>query len=109
MSAIASYANSKLTANRHFIFEVDPDPAYQNSRMRLYMYYADELEKAEIGDEILVYQQIVSRGKDGVWYADGTYIGVATVGNYYGGGNAGKDVKTISPDTWKSTAVTSEE
>ena len=105
MSAIASYANSKLTANLHFIFEVDPDPAYQDSRLRLYMYYGDECSAAKNGDEIMVYQQIVSRGSDGIWVADGTYIGVATVGNYYGGGNAGKDVKTISPYTWRSVDV----
>ena len=100
MSAIASYANSKLTANLHFIFEVDPDPAYQDSRMRLYMYYGNDCTNAKVGDTIMVYQQIVTRGSDGVWFADGTYIGKATVGNYFGGGNAGKDVKTISPYTW---------
>ena len=105
MSAIATYANAKLTANLHFIFEVDPDPAYQNKRLRLYMYYGDECANAKIGDEIMVYQQIVTRGADGVWYADGTYIGKATVGNYFGGGNSGKDVKTISPYTWKWTST----
>lgn len=108
MSAIATYANAKLTQNLHFIFEVDPDPAYQDKRMRLYMYYGNDVTAAKVGDEIMVYQQIVSRGSDGVWYADGTYIGVATVGNYFGGGNAGKDVKTISPYTWKSAVVTEE-
>ncbi len=108
MSAIASYANAKLTKNLHFIFEVDPDPAYQKSRMRIYMYYAEDIEDARTGDEIMVYQQIVSRGSDGVWYADGTYIGVATVGDFFGGGNAGKDVKTISPYTWRSAATIAE-
>ena len=108
MSSIASFANAKLTEDLHFIFEVDPDPAYQDTRMRLYMYYGNDIEKANNGDEIMVYQQIVTRGADGVWFADGTYIGVATVGNYFGGGNSGKDVKTISPYTWKST-VTAEE
>ncbi len=109
MSAIAQFANAKLTSDLHFIFEVDPDPAYQSSRMRLYMYYADDCNAAKTGDEIVVYQQIVSRGADGVWYADGTYVGKATVGNYYGGGNAGKDVKTISPYTWRATSAQSEE
>ena len=108
MSAIATYANAKLTANLHFIFEVDPDPAYQDSRMRLYIYYGNECAAAKIGDEILVYQQIVTRGDDGIWFADGTYIGTATVGNYFGGGNSGKDVKTVSPYTWKSTVVKGE-
>lgn len=108
MSSIASFANANLTSDLHFIFEVDPDPAYQSTRMRLYMYYADDCERASIGSEITVYQQIVSRGEDGVWRADGTYIGVATVGNYYGGGKSGKDVKTISPYTWKSVVTTAE-
>ncbi len=103
MSAIATYANAKLTKNLHFIFEVDPDPAYQDTRLRLYMYYGNECEDAQIGDDIMVYLQIVSRGADGVWFADGTYIGIATVGNYFGGGNSGKDVKTISPYTWRSS------
>lgn len=108
MSSIATHVNSKLTSNLHFIFEVDPDPAYQNKRMRLYMYYEEDLKKANSGDQIVVYQQIVSRGSDGVWYADGTYIGVATVGYYFGGGNSGKDVKTISPYTWKSNVTVAE-
>ena len=73
------------------------------------MYYGDDCDKAKNGDEITVYQQIVTRGSDGVWYEDGTYIGTATVGNYFGGGNAGKDVKTISPYTWRAVAVYSEE
>ena len=100
MSAIATYANSNLSTNLHFIFEADPDPAYQATRMRIYMYYGTDIEKAKTGDEIMVYQQIVSRGADSVWHADGTYVGVATVGNFYGGGNSGKDVKTINPYTW---------
>lgn len=108
MSAIATYANSKLTANLHFIFEVDPDPAYQDTRMRLYMYYGNDCKVAKIGDDIMVYQQIVTRGKDGVWYADGTYVGIATVGNYFGGGNSGKDVKTISPYTWRTSNTVEE-
>lgn len=104
MSAIATYANAKLTSNIHFIFEVDPDPAYQNKRMRLYMYYGDEIEAATTGENIMVYLQIVTRGDDGVWYADGTYVGEAPVGNYFGGGNAGKDVKTIDPYSWVYTS-----
>ncbi len=100
MSAIASFANAKLTADLHFIFEVDPDPAYQETRLRLYMYYGEDCENANDGDEIMVYLQIISRDSNGVWFADGTYIGEATVGDYFGGGNAGKDVKTINPYSW---------
>ncbi len=108
MSAIASFANSNLTENLQFIFEADPDPAYQETRLRLYMYYDSDCENAKAGDEILVYQQIISRDSNGVWYADGTYIGKATLGYYFGGGNSGKDVFTISPYTWTAGGVTSE-
>ena len=92
------------SANLHFIFMVDPDPAYRNTRMRLFMYYGSDCNGASVGDEIMVYQQIVTRGSDGVWFADGTYIGTATVGDYFGGGNSGKDVRTVDPYTWKSNS-----
>ena len=32
-------------------------------------------------------------------------IGVATVGDYFGGGNAGKDVKTVDPYSWRYTST----
>ena len=106
MSAVAQYANSKLkNSDVEFLFEVDPDPAYQRTRMRLYMYYGTDLDNAKNGDRIMVYRQIVTRGADGVWYADGTYVGTAVVGYYFGGGNSGKDVRTISPYTWESNAI----
>ena len=76
--------------------------------MRLYMYYENDIKKASTGDEIMVYQQIVTRRSDGVWIADGTYIGVAKVGYFFGGGKSGNDVKTINPYTWTSTATTEE-
>ena len=104
MSAVAEYANSKLSKNLHFVFEADSDPNYTDKRMFLYMYYGNECTVANTAKEILVYKQVVTRGDDGIWFADGTYIGRATVGHYYGGGNNGKDVLTISPYTWKSGA-----
>ncbi|MBO5907106.1 MAG: InlB B-repeat-containing protein [Clostridia bacterium] len=107
MSAIASFANSNLTKELQFIFEVDPDPAYRETRLRLYMYYESDIDNAKTGDQILVYQQIISRDSNGVWYADGTYIGQATVGYFFGGGNSGKDVFTINPYTWVAGGVTS--
>ena len=109
MSAIATFANSFITTEYQFLFEADPDPEYRDKRMRLYMYKAEDIEKAKTGEEITVYQQIVSKGSDGKWYADGTYVGVATVGNFFGGGKNGKDVKTISPYTWKFVSVSSDE
>ena len=102
MSSIAEFANVKLTDELHFIFEADPDPEYKNNRLMLYMYYGDECDSAQNGDRILVYKQIIIRGDDDVWVASGTYIGSAVVGYYFGGGNSGKDVKTISPYTWVS-------
>ena len=108
MSDVATTANKNLSTTLHFIFEADPDPVYTSRRMRIYMYYKQDIDDANLGDEILVYKQIVSR-KDGVWYADGTYIGTAVVGEYFGGGNSGKDVKTINPYSWKATTATIEE
>lgn len=107
MSAVAEYANSRLADeadDMHFIFEVDPDPEYQNKRMFLYMYYSYDCIEENTGKEIMVYKQVISRDTNGVWFADGTYIGRATVGEFYGGGNNGKDVLTISPYTWKAGA-----
>ena len=101
MTAVTQQANTKLTQNLHFIFEAAPDPAYQSKRMILYMYYETDIDDAEEGQEIMVYKQIVSRGNDGVWFADGTYIGRAEVGEFFEGGNSGKDVWTINPYSWK--------
>ena len=39
-----------------------------------------------------------------MWFADGTYIGRATVGEFFGGGKNGKDVLTVNPYSWKSGA-----
>lgn len=104
MSSIAEQANAKLTSDLHFIFEVDPDPQHQSTRLRLYMYYQNDCDGAKEGDEILVYKQIISRGSDGVWFADGTYIGRAEVGSFFGGGNSGKNVWTVNPYSWKAGA-----
>ena len=110
MSAIASFANSKLVGDTtmDFIFEADSDPAYQDKRMTLYMYYSADCKNASTGDKIIVYKQIVSKASDGTWFADGTYVGKAAVGNFFGGGNAGKDVKTINPYTWTASTTISE-
>lgn len=105
MSAIASYANSKLTKNLEFIFVADEDPAYENSRMCIYMYYSEAIDSASNSAKILVYKQVVTRRADGVWIADGTYVGYAEVGNYFGGGNNGADVRTINPYSWKAGEI----
>ena len=111
MANIASSANSILGKNNdyYFVFEADSDPAYQENRMYLYMYYGSECAAAATGDRILVYKQIVIRGSDGVWYADGTYKGYATVANIYDGGNSGKDVKTVNPYTWMAGELPSDD
>ena len=109
MSAIASYANSKLTKNLEFIFVADEDPAYQDTRMCIYMYYSDTIDKAATGDKILVYKQVVSRRADGRWVADGTYIGYAEVGRFFGGGKNGADVTTVNPYSWKAGEIPANE
>lgn len=99
MTEVAENANSKLTKNLHFVFEADPT---NNNRLFIYMYYGESCTENMKGSEILVYKQVVTRGKDGIWYADGTYIGRAVVGEYFGGGKNGKDVLTINVYTWKA-------
>ena len=103
MATIASEANSLLGKNNdyYFVFEAEPDPALKNNRLYLYMYYGSECSAEKVGTRIVVYKQILTRGSDGVWYADGTYKGHAAVANIYGGGNNGQDVKTVNPYTWQ--------
>ena len=101
MASVAENVTKNLTENLEFIFEADPDLAHRNNRMNLYMYFEKDINDASDGDEILVYKQVVSRGDDGVWREDGTYIGRAVVGDFFDGGNNGKTVKTINPYTWK--------
>ena len=102
MSAIAEYANAKIADdNVDFIFEAVDDPDLKETRLILYMYYGYECVTANMGQEIVTYKQILTRGSDGVWFADGTYIGRAVVGNFFGGGNSGKDVLTVNPYSWK--------
>lgn len=62
-----------------------------------------------VGTEIMVYKQVVTRGSDGVWIKDGTYIGRATVGYFFGGGKNGKDALTVNAYSWKAGIATIEE
>ena len=101
MSELAEKANDKLESYLHFIFMVDETNA---NRLILYMYYETDCTEEAIGSRIPVYQQIVSL-KDGKWVADGTYLGHAIVGEYYGGGSNGKDVLTIDAYSWRAGAV----
>ena len=106
MTDVAMSANAKLTKNLHFIFEADPN---NNNRLLLYMYYGEDCTEDVVGTEIMVYKQVVTRGSDGVWIKDGTYIGRATVGYYYGGGKNGKDALTVDAYSWKAGIATIEE
>ena len=108
MAKLASEVNKKLTANLHFVFEADPDPAYQETRLRLYMYYYEELVDAKDGEEIMVYRQIFSLSDDGDWYPDGTYVGWAVVGNFFAGGNDGGKKRTINTYTWRLSNTVAE-
>ena len=102
MSAIAEYANAKIADdNIDFIFEAVDDPELKETRLILYMYYGYECVQGSIGQNIMVYKQIFTRGSDDIWFADGTYIGQAEVGYFFGGGNAGKDILTVNPYSWK--------
>lgn len=102
MSSVAQAVNKNLTNELQFIIEADredPDKLY------LYMYYASDCTRnTPNGTVILTYKQILKRNSSGEWIEDGTYVGRATVGDYHGGGNNGKDVHTVSPYTWKAGA-----
>ncbi len=100
MTQIATFANQKLTDEFGFIFEAVPN---NNKQMYIYMYYSNYCTRDAIGTEILVYKQVVTRGDDGVWFADGTFVGRSVVGNYFAGGN--KEL-TIDAYGWKSGAPT---
>ena len=102
MTDVATTANRNLTAELQFFFEADPQ---NRNRMFLYMYYKSDCTASKVGESILTYLQVVSRDENGVWYADGTYKGQATVGYFYGGGNNGKDVLTVNAYSWTATAV----
>ena len=102
LTDLALRANEYLTENLQFIFEADPT---NKNRLIIYMYYAEECTSIVVGKEINVYKQVVTRNSSGVWIADGTYVGRAVVGYYYGGGNNGKDVLTIDAYSWKSGTV----
>lgn len=106
MTEVTENANALLTAELQFIFEAD---ATNRDRLFLYMYYRSDCTEDAIGTDILVYKQVVSRGADGVWFADGTYIGHATVGYFYGGGKNGKDVLTVNPYSWRAGTLMSAE
>ncbi len=106
MSDLAANANAKLDNTLQFFFEADPTNA---NRIFLYMYYEDTINAANMGDEILVYKQILLRGNDGEWKENGTYMGRATVGYFFGGGNNGKDVLTVDAYSWKAGSVSAQE
>ena len=101
MSDLAHRANEELTEELQFLFEVDPT---NKDRLFLYMYHAKNCTSSAIGSEILVYKQVVVRDSTGEWVKGGTYVGRATVGWYYGGGNNSKDVLTINTYSWKAGA-----
>ncbi len=106
MSDLAASVNAKLDNTLQFFFEADPTNA---DRIFLYMYYEDALQAANIGEEISVYKQILLRGSDGEWKENGTYLGRATVGYFFGGGNNGKDVLTVDAYSWKASTASDEE
>ena len=98
MSKVTLRANQNLTQEVQYIIEPDIE---DENKMYLYMYYKSHCTEEKTGQNILVYMQVIVRDTpDGKWYDDGTYIGKALVGMYYGGGKNGKDMLTIGVKTW---------
>lgn len=98
MSKITLQANQNLTQEVQYIIEPDLE---NPNKMYLYMYYKTDCTEQKKGTYILVYKQIIVRDTENSdWYEDGTYIGKAMVGNYYGGGKNGKSILTIGIKTW---------
>lgn len=84
-------------------FEADPN---DDNRLFLYMYYAKDIDAARVGDRITVYKQVIVReNSNAQWIESGTYLGYATVGDFYGGGNNGKSVRTVDAYSWKAGAL----
>lgn len=68
------------------------------------------LVAARKGEQITVYKQVfVRENSNAVWKESGTYLGYATVGDYYGGGNNGKSVRTVDAYSWKAGALATSE
>lgn len=98
MSKITLQANANLARDVQYIIEPDLD---NPNKMYLYMYYKSDCTEEKTGEYILVYMQVIVRdSSNSDWYDDGTFIGKALVGKYYGGGKNGKSVLTIGISTW---------
>ena len=97
MSSIAITVNQKLTSEVQFILEADLN---NPNRMYLYMYYESHIDAVADGAYIMTYMQVLTRIDTGEWIADGTYPGMAEVGEFYAGGNNGKDERMIDAYSW---------
>lgn len=98
MSKITMTVNKNLTSEVQYI--IAPDLENFN-KMYLYLYYKSHCTSNNEGQYILTYMQIIVRdSEDSDWYEDGTYIGKAKVGYYFGGGKNSKDILTIGVSTW---------
>ena len=97
MSSIAITVNQKLTNEVQFVLEADLN---NSDRMYLYMYYKSHIDAVADGAYIMTYMQVLTRLDTGEWIADGTYPGKAEVGEFYAGGNNGKDVRMIDAYSW---------
>lgn len=103
MSDVAESANAKLDQELQFFFEADPA---DGNRLYLYMYYEKDIDAANDGDLIVVYKQILLRDNSNAdWKESGTYLGYAVVGDFYGGGNNGKSVRTVDAYSWKAGTI----
>ena len=102
MTSVTNTANSNLRSTVYFYLEAEilEDETVNPNRMFLYMYYADSCTRNDIGKTILVCKQVLSRDENGIWYADGTYMGKSVVGYHYAGGQNGKEELTVLPLEW---------
>ena len=106
MSKITLKANQNLTQEVQYIIAPDLE---DTNKMYLYMYYKSHCTEEKTGQNILVYMQVIVRDTpNSKWYDDGTYIGKAIVGDYYGGGKNGKSMLTIGVKTWTYGAPSEE-
>ncbi|MBQ3483530.1 MAG: InlB B-repeat-containing protein [Clostridia bacterium] len=102
MSDLADEVNEGLKEQVEFVFMAD---ANDPDRLFIYMYYKADCTTEAIGSDILVYFQVVSRDSNGVWYENGTYQGVATVGMFCCGYKNKKPQLTIDVYSWRAVTT----
>lgn len=107
MVTITNSANDKLKSGNivHFVIAADEE---NENRLFLYMYYEDNCHDGVMGKQIETYLQVLTRADENSdWKENGTYKGMATVAEMWGGGNKNDYRITIDPRTWYAISATS--